>query len=395
MNDPAGRIARVIIQNAVTEIVLAWSDASHDVERAIDSVVSCFCHPALLNPSSKLHQDMFNVVRTWVNEIPQEKKNRIMQGLTSDGVKQGLHHDNEILAQDQAAGGHGHTPSPQQRPPQNDITIGGLNISQGAQVLGIQNPVSFLPGSSSREVSTTYTQRETYQRDVPSTQYGGTDSYSRTDSSNVYARGPQRSEYDSTSSYDKGPSSYNRQDDTNPRGREGMGPSPVIRQWPYNIDYHRTDDYNSREESSRTSHTTQSQRTSEYTQSNYGQPNYSQQSYGRDDDDSYTSRPPPRDDRPGYGQTGYGSDQRRPLPPSNYSQGSTQYTQSTYETGSSQIQGQGENRSYYAQDPVNRDQSGYRQSGYSANTDDVQESNQNLNITGRDVSLFLSYLIIG
>lgn len=106
LNDPAGQLAKVIIRHAVTEVVATWSDASRDIDRTIDSIVSCFCHPALLNRSWKLHQDMFAVIQNWVAQLPPEKKSRIMQGLTSDGVRRGEHHDNELQGLDS----HSHAP---------------------------------------------------------------------------------------------------------------------------------------------------------------------------------------------------------------------------------------------------------------------------------------------
>jgi hypothetical protein len=98
LNDPAGRVAKVIVRHAVTEIVAAWSDASRDPEQAIESVLSCFCHPALLNQTWQLHRDMFAVVKDWVDNLPPQTKPRILQGLTSEGVRRGENHDNEVSA---------------------------------------------------------------------------------------------------------------------------------------------------------------------------------------------------------------------------------------------------------------------------------------------------------
>ena len=98
LNDPAGCLAKVIVRHTVTQVVAAWSDASRDPECAIDSILSCFCHPSLLNHSWQLHRDMFAVVKDWVEQIPPEKKTRILQGLTSEGVRRGQHHDSERRA---------------------------------------------------------------------------------------------------------------------------------------------------------------------------------------------------------------------------------------------------------------------------------------------------------
>ena len=49
---------------------------------------------------------MFAVIQNWVAQLPPEKKSRIMQGLTSDGVRRGEHHDNELQGLDS----HSHAP---------------------------------------------------------------------------------------------------------------------------------------------------------------------------------------------------------------------------------------------------------------------------------------------
>jgi hypothetical protein len=95
LNEPAGKVAKVIVQFAVTQVVAAWSSDSIDPRAAINSVLQCFCHPAALNPSSKLHNDMLAVVKTWVDQLPATKKSTVLTGLTREGVKQGLHHDSE------------------------------------------------------------------------------------------------------------------------------------------------------------------------------------------------------------------------------------------------------------------------------------------------------------
>jgi hypothetical protein len=95
LNEPAGKAAKVIVQFAVTQVVATWSSDTIDPRVTIDSILQCFCHPAILNPSSKLHNDMLAVVKTWVDQLPTTKKSTVLTGLTREGVKQGLHHDSE------------------------------------------------------------------------------------------------------------------------------------------------------------------------------------------------------------------------------------------------------------------------------------------------------------
>src|SRR5208282_914380 len=94
LNEPAGNVAKVVISFAVTQVVAAWSNETIDPRAAVESVLQCFCHPALLT-QSPLHQTMFATVKLWVDNIPVDKKARIFEGLTSQGVRQGRHHDDE------------------------------------------------------------------------------------------------------------------------------------------------------------------------------------------------------------------------------------------------------------------------------------------------------------
>src|SRR5947207_1353073 len=94
LNEPAGNVAKVIISFAVTQVVAAWSNETVDPRAAVESVLQCFCHPALLT-QSPLHKTMFATVKLWVDNIPIDKKARILDGLTSQGVRQGRNHDDE------------------------------------------------------------------------------------------------------------------------------------------------------------------------------------------------------------------------------------------------------------------------------------------------------------
>jgi Heterokaryon incompatibility protein Het-C len=96
LNEPAGNVAKIIISYAVTQVVAAWSNENVDPRGAVESILTCFCHPALLNPQSQLHSTMMATVKLWVDNVPLDKQRRMFQGLTREGVRQGLHHDNEI-----------------------------------------------------------------------------------------------------------------------------------------------------------------------------------------------------------------------------------------------------------------------------------------------------------
>lgn len=172
LNTPAGQLAKVIVRNSVTEIVAAWSSDSVDPNRAIDSVLQCFVHPALLDHSNKLHQEMMSVVRDWIEGLPSDKKSRILDGLTREGVRQGRHHDDQVR---QASHAHGpkaalqevitageHALGYQEAP--SKIRSGDLPQSDNAR--GTQ---SFEYGSSA------YTQRDSGSHEYKKSQYSSED----------------------------------------------------------------------------------------------------------------------------------------------------------------------------------------------------------------------------
>jgi hypothetical protein len=116
LNEPAGQVAIVVVRHAVTEVVAAWSDPSVDPYHAINNIMRVFCHPALLDRNCAVQMEMYGTVERWVNSLGYEDRNRMLQGLTKHGVRQGHHHD--ANKQDAFAGygagpdshahGHGH-----------------------------------------------------------------------------------------------------------------------------------------------------------------------------------------------------------------------------------------------------------------------------------------------
>lgn len=104
LNEPAGHVAVVIIRHAVQQVVSAWSDPNVDPHRAIDSIMTVFCHPSLLNKNNPVQMEMFSTVERWVNN--HSDKNIMLEGLSKEGVRAGRHHDTR---RKMAMGGYGAT----------------------------------------------------------------------------------------------------------------------------------------------------------------------------------------------------------------------------------------------------------------------------------------------
>lgn len=206
MNEPAGQVAKVIVRYAVNQVVTAWSSEAVDPRAAINSILQCFCHPALLNTASQLHQDMFNAVKGWVDRLPHEKRVRVFDGLTREGVRQGKHHDDEVAKVELTASVQGQYQS------SHSITnaIGGYISSTTAATTYV---------GSSREVDTVST--------YPS---GTSQSYYQ--SSGYGARG-----YQPSTSYGSITRSDTFRTDPEIAYRRESKKAPT-RQWPYNTDFY-------------------------------------------------------------------------------------------------------------------------------------------------------------
>lgn len=149
---------------------------------------------------------MLGVVKAWIEGLTQDKKQKVFRGLTREGVRQGLHHDDETS-------------------------------KQGQQVLGAKmgQPLSAQVGSSARAMN------------GPS---GGViqaiGSSSRTVTQN-YSSGYPTSTYQSYTSSQRGVSSgtpYAQGMMTDYTAGAVTGKTVEFRMWPYNMDYYtRQDDY--------------------------------------------------------------------------------------------------------------------------------------------------------
>lgn len=220
LNEPAGKVAKVIVRHAATQVVAAWSDTTIDPRTAIDSVLQCFTHPAMLNSSVKLHCDMLAVVKTWIDGLPQDRKQKILSGLTRDGVKQGLHHDTEKEKQEQEMFAK-YNPQPT-LPQLNSSYFGFGGVTNGPSGAAIGSSSSSVGvgnyTSSSGYSTSTYQTYTTSQRGISSGTNVSTGTSVTTATGTAYAQGMTM----------------------DPASSKAV----EYRMWPYNMDYYtQKDDY--------------------------------------------------------------------------------------------------------------------------------------------------------
>lgn len=87
LNEPAGKIAQVVVQYAVKLIVKAWSDNRSNPDRVIDQVLEAFHHPYFNTGRSTIQNEMFGALERWVNNL--EDREQTLEALTKENVRCG------------------------------------------------------------------------------------------------------------------------------------------------------------------------------------------------------------------------------------------------------------------------------------------------------------------
>ncbi|KAG8716996.1 hypothetical protein FRC09_014920 [Ceratobasidium sp. 395] len=108
LNEPAGKVALVVVKHTVDLIVQAWYDHNKDVGQTINQVMEAFHHPYYATGSSQVQNEMAEELNRWFGGLGSEGQN-ILQLLTKDSVRNGK---NKRVGQDDGtttfggAGGH-------------------------------------------------------------------------------------------------------------------------------------------------------------------------------------------------------------------------------------------------------------------------------------------------
>ncbi|OLL25254.1 hypothetical protein NEOLI_000830 [Neolecta irregularis DAH-3] len=88
LNEPAGKIAIVIVKHTVGLITKAWFKSDIEPRSISNEILSAFHHPALRGRDN-VQNEMFEVVRSWIEERDSSACETILEGLTAEGVKEG------------------------------------------------------------------------------------------------------------------------------------------------------------------------------------------------------------------------------------------------------------------------------------------------------------------
>ncbi|ETW86830.1 hypothetical protein HETIRDRAFT_121390 [Heterobasidion irregulare TC 32-1] len=189
LNEPAGKIAQVVVQNTVNLIVKAWFDESEDPNQVINQVLEAFHHPYYNTGNSQIQHAMFDAMDKWIGGQGSERETTL-EALTKESVREGKNKrqgsDDETAATPGGAhsydqGAYGRT---SQYTASQDYTSsqgGGYNQPQGRRY--DEEPIGY--GGGSR---TGYSRTESNYQPPEEPPYGR-------GSETLYGRGDSRPSY--------------------------------------------------------------------------------------------------------------------------------------------------------------------------------------------------------
>ncbi|CCA68738.1 related to Het-c heterokaryon incompatibility protein [Serendipita indica DSM 11827] len=111
LNEPAGKIAKVVVEVAVNKVVEAWSDNSVDVNHTINEILKAFHHPYFADDRCEIQQAMAQTARKWLEGLGNDQRT-VISRLTKESVRDGK---NKRLGSDENTPMHSHTVGANQR----------------------------------------------------------------------------------------------------------------------------------------------------------------------------------------------------------------------------------------------------------------------------------------
>ncbi|KAJ6623117.1 heterokaryon incompatibility protein Het-C-domain-containing protein [Mycena sp. CBHHK59/15] len=127
LNEPAGKIAQIVVEHSVKTIVQAWSD-NNNPNQAVDVILEAFHHPYYATGRSAIQNAMFQTMEQWLGGLGEDEARETLNALTKESVRDGknkrLGSENENL-DEPGYGGCGHGAQPQRTPQGQAQSHGG------------------------------------------------------------------------------------------------------------------------------------------------------------------------------------------------------------------------------------------------------------------------------
>ncbi|KAI0652327.1 heterokaryon incompatibility protein Het-C-domain-containing protein [Trametes meyenii] len=107
LNEPAGKIALVVVQHSVKLLVDSWFNDNVDQDQVINEILEAFHHPYYATGNSRIQQEMFQCLQNWVTSL--ENVDETIQALTKESVRAGKNKrqgsDDDMAGSGQVYGG--------------------------------------------------------------------------------------------------------------------------------------------------------------------------------------------------------------------------------------------------------------------------------------------------
>ncbi|KAH9943991.1 Het-C-domain-containing protein [Epithele typhae] len=210
LNEPAGKIAQVVVEHTVKLLVQAWFN-DDNADRVINEILEAFHHPWYATGRSRIHQEMFQCMENWVNGL--EDRDTIIEKLTKESVREGKNKregsDDDMTSSNQTYGGaHGSQTQSYGRPNQSSYG-GNIQSSYGGDSHEQAQSRRSEYGQSEESGYSRRTEEPSYGR--PSGGYGGGgEEYGRRQE---FGRQEERSSYGQSESYGGGHRGERQHDD--------------------------------------------------------------------------------------------------------------------------------------------------------------------------------------
>ncbi|TFK17376.1 Het-C-domain-containing protein [Coprinopsis marcescibilis] len=211
LNEPAGKIAQILVEYSVNLIVQAWSDNS-DPNSVIDKILEAFHHPYYNTGRSEIQRKMFDHMQRWIGGLGPDEARQTIQALSKESVRN--HKNKRLGSEDQsfdepgyAGCGHGHGKPSSNKPSAGSkpqVATGGYGGAAAAVGYGGRRQDNTGYGGG-RQDNTSYGGRK------DNTGYGGGRQETTQDNTG-YSAGRQQQTSGAAASY------YNRQDDDSHSG---------------------------------------------------------------------------------------------------------------------------------------------------------------------------------
>ncbi|KIM22867.1 hypothetical protein M408DRAFT_332726 [Serendipita vermifera MAFF 305830] len=89
LNEPAGRVAQVVVEHAVNLVVAAWSDPGRDIGWTLNEINQAFHHPHFMNPQSPVQLAMERALLSWFQEMRPDEQGETLRRLRKDSIRHG------------------------------------------------------------------------------------------------------------------------------------------------------------------------------------------------------------------------------------------------------------------------------------------------------------------